>query len=88
VRCSQEEHSCKIWLQKTTHEKSSSVLRNNLLNPNFLGKRVASDAQQQLVRCPGNRVRLLDSKINNSQVLDGLNSKFQEKCIPIKKILL
>ena len=46
-KMSHEEHSCKIWLQKTKHEKRYWVLRINLLNPNFVCKRVASHAQQQ-----------------------------------------
>jgi len=45
---------------KTKYKKSYSILRNNPLNPNFIDKRVASNARQQLVRCAGNRVRLLD----------------------------
>jgi len=44
----QEEHSCKIWLRKSKNEKSYCVLLNNLLSTNFLGKRAASHAQQQL----------------------------------------
>jgi len=43
-----EAHLCKIWLQKTKHQKTNA-LRNNFLHLDFLGKCFASHAHSNMV---------------------------------------
>lgn len=73
---SQEEHSSKIWLQKTKHAKSYCVLFYNCWTEISA---LPATRSNSLVRCTGNTVRLFDSKINNSQCSLCMEFKFSGK---------